>query len=267
MNTLKKKTKRFKLTNDNYYSQEANQLYFSVSQVKDFLTCEAYAMAKINGEWVEEPTPAMLIGSYVDSYFEGTLEIFKELHPEIFKKDGTLKADFVKAESIIERVKKEELFMKCLSGDKQVIMTGELFGANWKIKMDSYIPNEAIVDLKVVKELREITYKNGFKQSFIEKNKYDLQLGIYQAIVQQNTDKLLDCIIAGVDKKEFPDLDCILIPNEQLEFARKQIAWKMEHFINVKNYNESAKRCGICDYCRATKKLEGLILPDNLIVR
>ena len=73
-----------KLNNDNYYSQKANQAYFSVSQVKDFLKCEAYAMAKIEGEWTEPPSTAMLIGSYVDSYFEGTLEDFKARTPELF---------------------------------------------------------------------------------------------------------------------------------------------------------------------------------------
>lgn len=265
MDTLKKNN-IFNLTDENYYSTDANQRFFSVSQVKDFLKCEAYAMAKINGEWVEEPTTPMLIGSYVDSYFEGTLDKFKEHNPDIFKKDGTLKSDFIKAESIIERIEREPLFMQCLSGEKQVIMTGEFAGTQWKIKMDSYIPDEAIVDLKVVKELREVTYRNGFKQSFIEKNGYDLQLGIYQEIVRQNTNKVLNCIIAGVDKKEYPDIECILIPNEQLEFQRNELKWKMERIINVKNYNEEPIRCGICDYCRATKKLENLILPDNLIV-
>lgn len=254
------------LTNENYYSQQANQAYFSVSQVKDFLKCEACAMAKINGEWVEEPTTPMLIGSYVDSYFEGTLEDFKERTPQIFKKDGALKSEYLKAEKIITRVEKEELFMKCLSGEKQIIMTGELFGTNWKIKMDSYIPHQAIVDLKVVKSLREISYNRGFRQSFIEKSKYDLQLGIYQEIVKYNTNELLDCIIAGVDKQEYSDMDCILIPNDQLKFQRDQLRWKMPRIIDVKNFNEKPNRCGVCDYCRATKKLEKLILPDNLIV-
>ena len=255
-----------KLNNDNYYSQKANQAYFSVSQVKDFLKCEAYAMAKINGEWVEPPTTPMLIGSYVDSYFEGTLEDFKVRTPEIFKKDGSLKSDYIKAENSIQRVEKEELFMKCMSGEKQVIMTGELFGAKWKIKMDSYIPHEAIVDLKVVQKVRDISYKNGWKQSFIEKWGYDLQLGIYQEIVRQNTGETLPCIIAAVDKQDYPDLDCILIPDEQLEFQRRELRWKMQRIIDVKNSNEEPKRCGLCDYCRATKKLEKLILPDDLIV-
>ena len=255
-----------KLNNDNYYSQKANQAYFSVSQVKDFLKCEAYAMAKLEGEWVEPPSTAMLIGSYVDSYFEGTLEDFKAITPEIFKKDGSLKSDYVKAENIIQRVEKEELFIKCMSGEKQVIMTGELFGAKWKIKMDSYIPHEAIVDLKVVQKLRDVSYKNGWKQSFIEKWSYDLQLGIYQEIVRQNTGETLPCIIAAVDKQDYPDLDCILIPDDQLKFQRDELRWKMQRIIDVKNYNEKPKRCGVCDYCRATKKLEKLIFPDDLIV-
>ena len=267
MSTTKtSRKKRFKLTNENYYSKEANQRYFSVSQVKDFLKCEAYAMAKINGEWVEEPTTPMLIGSYVDSYFEGTLEEFKSKTPELFKKDGSLKSDYVNAESIIRRVENEELFMNCMSGEKQVIMTGEFLGVQWKIKMDSYIPHQAIVDLKVVQKLRDISYKNGFRQSFIEKWGYDLQLGIYQEIVRQNTGEVLDCIIAAVDKQDYPDIDCILIPNEQLEFQRNQLLFKMQRIIDVKNYNEAPRRCGVCDYCRATKKLEKLILPDDLIV-
>lgn len=255
-----------KLTNKNYYSQKANQAYFSVSQVKDFMKCEAYAMAKINGEWVEEPTPAMMIGSYVDSFFEGTLDEFKEQNPQIFKKDGTLKSDYIKAEKIIERVSQDELFMKCMSGQKQIIMTGELFGANWKIKMDSYLPDEAIVDLKCVRKLRDITFRNGWKQSFIETWGYDLQLAVYQEIVRQNTGKKLPCIIAGVDKQDISDLDCILIPEDQLKYQLDQLRWKMPHIIDVKNYNIEPVRCGHCDYCRATKKLERLISPDELIV-
>lgn len=254
-----------KLTNKNYYSQKANKAYFSVSQVKDFMKCEAYAMAKINGEWVEPPTTPMLIGSYVDSYFEGTLEAFKANTPELFKKDGSLKTDFLKAEQLIQRIESDELFMLCMSGKKQVIMTGKIFGAPFKIKMDSYIPDEAIVDLKVVKKVREIFFKSSSKQSFIEKWGYDLQLGVYQEVVRQNTGKLLDCVIAAIDKLDIPDIECILIPNDQLDFQRNELAFKMPHFISIKSGKEEPKRCGKCDYCRATKKLTGLITPFQLV--
>ena len=255
----------FELNNSTYYSTEANKRYFSVSQVKDFLKCEAYAMAKINGEWVEPPNTAMLIGSYVDSYFEGTLEQFRASTPELFKKDGSLKSDFVKAEDIIKRIEADELFMLCMSGRKQVIMTGEVFGAPFKIKMDSYLPDEAIVDLKVVKKLREVFYSHGGKISFIEKWGYDLQLAVYQEVVRQNTDRVLDCIIAAADKQDYPDIECILIPNDQLEFQLNELRWKFPRIKTVKSGDEEPVRCGVCDYCRATKQLEGLITPAKLV--
>ena len=255
-----------KLTSDNYYSLEANKEFFSVSQVKDFLHCEAYAMAKIKGEWTEEPTPAMLIGSYIDSYFEGTLGDFISRNPQVFKKDGTLKAEYQNANEIINKIESDELFMLCMSGKKQVIMSAELFSAPFKIKMDSYIENEAIVDLKIVKKIREVFYKNGGRQSFIEKWGYDIQLGVYQEVVKQNTGTYLDCIIAAADKQKYPDIDCILIPNDQLEFQRRELAWKMPRIIDVKSGKEPPKRCGVCDYCRATKKLERLVSSFELVV-
>src|SRR3990167_9748421 len=134
-----KKSKKYgmnlmlKLTTENYHSQEANLAYLSVSQYKDFMGClgmrgcEAMAMAKLKGEWVEEVSTPMLVGSYVDAHFEGTLNTFKAKNPELFKKDGGLKSEYTKAEEIIQRIERDEYFMKYLSGEKQVIFTAELF--------------------------------------------------------------------------------------------------------------------------------------------
>ena len=53
------------LTSENYYSQEANREYMSVSGYKDFagtygkLPCEFYAMEKLNGNWEDEKTKCM----------------------------------------------------------------------------------------------------------------------------------------------------------------------------------------------------------------
>lgn len=76
----------------------------------------------------------------------------------------------------------------------------------------------------------------------------------------------LDCIIAAADKQKYPDIDCILIPNDQLEFQRRELAWKMPRIIDVKSGKEPPKRCGVCDYCRATKKLERLVSSFELVV-
>ena len=68
-----------KLNNDEqYYSKEANRSYWSVSQYKDFCMCEAMAMAKIQGEYEQPTTKAMLIGTLVDRWFEGTLEQLRQ---------------------------------------------------------------------------------------------------------------------------------------------------------------------------------------------
>ena len=126
------------LTNENYYSVEANREFMSVSQYKDFEKCEAMAMAILKGEWEKPKTTALMVGSYVDSWFEGTLDEFKAAHPEIFKKDGSLKADYVQAEEIIAFIQKDPKFMEYMAGEKQIILTAELFGTPWKIKIDSY---------------------------------------------------------------------------------------------------------------------------------
>ena len=123
-----------KLTKDNYFSPEANMEYMSVSQFKAFDKCEAAAMAELNGEWVREKTPALLVGSYVDAYFEGALDEFKESNPEIFRKDGGLKSEYVKAQKIIERIESDPDFMAMLAGEKQVIKTGVIEGVPVKIK-------------------------------------------------------------------------------------------------------------------------------------
>ena len=106
------------LTAENYYSQEANREYMSVSQFKDFagtygrLACEFAAMEKLEERWEDEETTALLVGSYVDAYFEGTLERFKAEHQSLFKKDGGLKAEYVKANEIIARIERDKYFMK-----------------------------------------------------------------------------------------------------------------------------------------------------------
>ena len=190
------------LTNENYYTPEANLEYMSVSQYKDFQKCEAMALASLRGEWVRPQTTALLVGSYIDSWFEGTLEEFCKAHPEIYTRTGKLKADFIQAEELIEFVKKDPLFMRYMSGRKQVIMTAELFGTKWKIKMDSYHPDK-IVDLKVMRSMERIMGK-----SFVEHWGYDLQMAIYAAVEGRD----LATYLAVVTKQDPPDKDIIDIP-------------------------------------------------------
>lgn len=260
------------LTNDNYYSKEANLEYLSVSTFKNFSGtlfhkgCEAQAMAILNGEYKREPNTAMLIGSYVDAYVEGTLEQFKEKTPALFKKDGTLKADYVQADNIIERMKKDEHFMYYLSGEKQVIMTAELFGVQWKIKMDSYIPDKAIVDLKVVSDIYEKFYtKHSGYLNFIQAWAYDFQLAIYQAVVEANTGKKLPCYIAVADKGKTTNIELIQITQNELDGALVGTQLGVNRIKALISGEEQPERCGRCDYCKETKIITKPITMSDLL--
>lgn len=261
-----------KLNNQNYYSKKANQDFLSVSQYKDFCGtlaktgCEARAIARLKGEYTQEPTKDMLIGSYVDSYFEGTLEEFKERTPQIFNsKTGTLKAEFNKADEIIKRIEKDKKFMQYLSGAKQVIMTAELFGVNWKIKMDSYIPDTAIVDLKVVKDINEGIYcPQVGKLNFIQASGYDFQLAVYQKVVELNTGKRLPCYIAAADKGKTTNIEIIQITQNELDGALIGVEHGTQRIQLLKSGEIEPDRCGHCDYCKETKVITKPILMSEL---
>ena len=231
------------LTEENYYSPRADQAYFSVSQYKAFAKCEAAAMASIYGEWQRPLTRALLVGSFVDSYFEGTLSQFMERNPGIFTRKNELKSEFKKANEIIGRIKPDPLFMQFMGGEKQRIMTFELFGVPWKMKMDSYLPGICITDLKVVANFRSLPAW-----------RYDLQGAVYQAGVLAVTGEQLPFYLAAATKERVVDLDIFQIPQLTLDRALDEIAAMLPHFVNVKNGLEPAKFCGRCDYCKSMKK-------------
>ena len=254
------------LSAENYYSEEANREYMSVSQFKSFagtdgkVACEASAMAELNGEWEMKKTTALIVGSYVDSYFEGTLDDFKLKNPEIFTQKGTLKSDYQKAESIIKRIEQDSFFMKCISGEKQVIMTGELFGSKWKIKMDSYIPDIVIVDLKVMSSITKLEWIRDLGYiDFIRYWGYDIQGAVYQEIVRQNTGKKLPFYIAAATKEDETNIEVIHIADNFLRDALSIVEANMPRILKVKSGQEEPERCGNCAYCRKTKILTGPI--------
>lgn len=237
------KQKLLKLNDENYYSLTADRDYFSVSQFKSFLRCEAATMAYLRGEYQRETTTALLVGSYVDANFEGTLEQFKAENPQIFKKDGSLKAEFSKAEEIIEKIKSDPLFMKFLSGEKQKIITFKEFGANWKIKMDSYIPEVCIADLKTARDIKGLP-----------KWRYDIQGAVYQRGVEKKTKKKLPFYLNVATKEDIVELGIFQIPQSTLDLALEEVAEAMPHLIEVKAGKIEPTRCEECDYCKRTRK-------------
>lgn len=212
------------LTSENYYSKEANEEYMSVSLFKELAgiygrsKCEAATMAKLKGEYSEEASKALLIGSYVDSFFEGeeSFQNFKEEHKEIYTKTSLkspdpakweLLSEYKNANEIIQKIESSDTFMAALSGEKQKIMVGEIGGISWKIKMDSYMPGRFITDLKILKSFSESTWVRDLGYlNFAHYWGYDIQAAVYQEIVRQNTGELLPFYLAVATKEEGIDI-------------------------------------------------------------
>lgn len=248
------------LNNENYYSIKANNDYWSVSQFKSFDKCEAAGLAEAMGEYEREETDALLIGSYVDAVMAGgpeeTRRFVKEHGGKMFKKNGEILAKFAHADEMINRAERDPLIRKYLTGDKQTIFTGELFGVPWKIKIDVY-NGERIVDLKTVRDFADI-YEPGYGwRSWIEYWGYDVQGAIYQRIEQIATgrDEPLPFFIAAVTKERVPDIAVVRIPQHVLDAAYKLVEAKIERFDLIKNGEVEPIRCEKCDFCKETKVL------------
>lgn len=260
------------LTAENYYSEKANREYISVSQYKDFCgtigrpACEEQAIAKLNGDRMMEKTASLMVGSYVDAHFEGTLDIFKAQNPEIFTRAGSLKAEYRKAEDIINRIERDDLFMQFMGGEKQRIMTAEMFGAKWKIKLDSYIPGVCIVDLKIMKSLREAHYTKDFgMMDFVRYWGYDIQAAVYQEVVYRNTGRRLPFYIAAASKEKETDIEVIQVSQAAMDECLAEVEQNTPRILALKSGEYDPLRCETCDWCKHTKILKKPIWADELI--
>lgn len=262
----------FVLNEETYYSAEADKRYLSFHQYMSFCGgmlvqgCEAKAMAVLKGEWKDEVTLPLLVGGYVDAYFDHSLDKWKAEHPECFTAKGELKAPYKQAEKMIEVCKADDYFMNFMSGQTQTIMTFYWAGANWKMKMDSYIPDKLICDSKTTASMKRAWKIQDYGYvSFCEAFFYTGQLALYQKGVEINTGKKLPCFIAAVEKSDSPDHEIISIPQQLLDNALNTIEMNVPSILAVKNGEIEPIRCENCNYCRMTKKLKKPISLMDLI--
>lgn len=229
-----------------------NHRFLSYSTVSKFMRCEAAAAAHYH----EPASTAQLVGSYVDAHFSNEKEQFIAEHPDIFnKKTGELKTDFKQANDLIQRIESDETFMYYMSGEKQVIMTGEICGVPFKIKMDSYMPDKFIVDLKVMRDFAKVwsTAYNAYI-NFVEAYDYDIEMAIFQEIVYQNTGKRLPCYLACITKETPSDIGIWEIPQSALDKALQIVKNNLPRIKAIREGEIAPHRCEKCAYCKQTKK-------------
>lgn len=276
------------LTIDNYYTPEADKAYMSCSQYQGFLECEAKQMAKLQGRFMEEPTDALVVGNYVHTYMEGPEsheQFCKEHLNDIYNikvlKSGEVKnygkyAAFVMADKMIECIDRDETLSKFrkMPGHIEEIMTGEIFGVPWRIRMDKRIEApRIIIDWKTSANIRELKYNPVTKQveTFIEAYGYMVRAAVYSEIEKQNTGNRTDpmFLIAAVTKQDPPDKGLFMLNHrDRYDYELQQIREHLPRIMRVKEGAELPRRCGKCEYCRGTAgnlriKPYYVLKPDN----
>ena len=242
------KSKPIELTEENYYAKDTSWHYMSVSLFKDFMQCEAAALAKLKDEWQPERSPVpLLVGNYVHSYFESeeSHQKFvdansKEMISSRGKTKGQLKADFKVADAMINALKDETVFKALYEpGQKEVIVTGDIYGYKWKKHWSSAYNK----------------YDN-----FIADRGYFMQMAVYIELIKQTFGVSCQPFIFAVSKQTPPDKEAIDFNGDQdmlyMQDAMRMIEENQEHIQKVMTGEEEPKQCGRCEYCRLTKKIE-----------
>ena len=269
-----------RLTSRNYYNKQANVSFMSVSQFKDFRKCEAMALAKIKGEYETPTSKALLLGNFVDEMLTGTkktrMKFIVENRLELFQKSSKLTkysdeelqsmltdssfdvfsaenkpfAEIVQALETIEKIKKQPLMVDHFKSKHQTIMTGEIAGVPFKIKMDNYKPGEFISDGKYMASLRS---PNLF-EPMVKYWGYDIQGAVYQEIVRQNTGERLPFYLDIATKETPTHLAVAQINQYDLDESLETVKALAPRYQAIKNGEIKPERCGeyTCSYCTET---------------
>ncbi len=260
------------LNQDNYHSTEADRQFFSVSQFKSFVECEAKTMAKLSGEYKEPHSNALIVGSYTHAAFESD-EVFDDFVTDnnsiIFKKNGSKYADFETADRMIETVKGDPFCMFALEGEKEQIFTANLFGVDWKIKVDSINHDrQTFSDLKTTQDLHKRYWSTKYDEwvSFVEAWDYVLQMAIYRRVIEANTGCLYTPYIVAVTKENPSNKAVLHFAEDRFGFEYEYTETMIERLISVKNGNTEPARCEKCVYCRSTKKTKDTMEIGELIL-
>lgn len=267
------------LTADNYYSVEADRQYMSCSQYQDFLSCEARAMAKLDGRYVPKKSEALIVGNYFHTAMESAeaheqfcKDNFEEIYKYKVSKSGEIivtgkYAPYVTADKMIEVCLSDPLIKSLIAmpGENERIMTGTLFGMPWKIRLDKYCEDlRMIIDWKTTADINKTEYNPvlGEKESFIEAMGYMMRAAVYSEIEKQTviSSEDPDFVIVAVSKQDPPDKGAYLLNNRQrYDYELSEIEKHMARIYRVKNKQAAPIRCGSCDYCRSTKVLKKIV--------
>lgn len=263
------------LDRENYYTHDADWAYMSCSQYQGFLECEAKQMAKLQGRWVEEPTEALIVGNYFHSKMESEdahEEFCKQYFDKIYKTKTTKArgteitgkyAPFEMADKMLDSAYGDKTIRTLINkpGEVEKIMVGAIFGEPWRIRMDKLISGAPtmILDWKTSADIYKLSYNpiTREKETFIESAGYMMRAAVYSEIWKQNENTQTDPIfvIAAFSKQDPPAKGLFTLNHkDRYEWEMEQIRERLPRIKEVKRGVVAPRRCGRCEYCRATAK-------------
>ncbi|HFU3844402.1 TPA: PD-(D/E)XK nuclease-like domain-containing protein [Streptococcus suis] len=269
------------LTQDNYYEDKD---YLSVSRFKQYLECEAKALALDTGKWVDDrDQKPLLFGNYVHSYFESAeahQKFLEEHRSDLFssRKPYGLLADYKLADKVIATLEADELFNNLYHGrkgdqvEKEMIVIGTIAGVPFKGKIDSINHTRGyIVDLKTMKTIYGEEWSQELKRKVpgaianIINYHYHVQTAVYQELLKQMTGCSYRPLIVAVSKENEPDKEILSLDEEMLSEGLEYVSERVGHVWDVVIGKVGPTKCGKCDYCRSKKKLNRIVSIRELL--
>ena len=258
-------SKEYQLTEENYYQ---DTLFLSKSRFSEYMKCEARQLAIDHGLWEDNKNDnkALVIGNYIHSAFES-----QEAHERFVadnedsiltkNKKGKL-ADFKTADSVIESLKNDDVFLTLYDGEKgdsvekELIVTGELAGVPFKGKIDTINHSQGyFVDLKTMKSVRGKEWSNTLGQytanviANIFDYGYALQMYIYHELLLQQEGDFFTPYIFAVSKQECPDKELVLFDDKTLKYGEEVFNKHIGRVKDVIAGKVLPRHCGKCPYC------------------
>lgn len=217
------------VTAENYYDNALNWEYLSVSLYKALLKNPMAKLAEMRDEWhptKQDKTP-LLVGNFLHSYFESpeAHQQFIDQNPEIISQRGAtkgkLKADYVVAGAMIEAIENQTVLMALLNGtEREVIVTGEIGGADWKGKIDALnVEKGYFIDFKTNADIHKKHWDVNKNQwiDFVEAYGYVTQMAVYAELLRQTYGKTFQPIIYAVTKHNPADIEAVEIYQDELQ--------------------------------------------------
>lgn len=250
------------LTESNYHSQDAAKLYLSASAVKRAKRCESEFLTG----HPDEDKSAFVAGHMFEllvTQDDAGIAALHSQHPEMFSSRsptaGQLKSEYQNVVECAYRVRKQRFLCHIIDrSQKQVIMTGTIFGKPFRMMCDLFYVYGDVVDIYDLKTAKNFSRMwSDADETYVEwwdYWNYPMQMWIYRELASQNGYNVRNVGIIGVSKANY-DIQAFTFSEDTLLGARADVEYTLGRIEAISSGDEPI-RCEHCPHCIETKKIE-----------